>query len=63
MFIFNREYEYLFMNEYLFKMVCFYIIVFEYLFINCIIVIYIIFMIEKNVFGFMKYYIKRGEFV
>lgn len=63
MFIFNREYEYLFMNEYLFKMVCFYIIVFEYLFINCIIVIYIIFMIEKNVFSFMKYYIKRGEFV
>lgn len=63
MFIFNREYEYLFMNEYLFKMVCFYIIVFEYLFINCIIVIYIIFMIEKNVLGFMKYYIERGEFV
>lgn len=63
MFIFNREYEYLFMNEYLFKMVCFYIIVFEYLFINCIIVIYIIFMIEKNVFSFMKYYINKGEFV
>lgn len=55
--------EHLFMNEHLFKMVCFYTIVSEHLLTNCIIATHIIFMTEKNVSGLMKYYIKRGEFV
>lgn len=59
----NREYEHLFMNEHLFKMVCFYTIVSEHLLTNCIIATHIIFMTEKNVSGLMKYYIERSEFV